>query len=211
MSINILENESYLDNYILAIYKIDEEDINKKIQIINCNKDNSNKEIIENSCEIFLNNEKINFSYFYIFNEEGEYTFKFDFNTKLTNISFLFYNCINLISIDFSHFMRSNISTMRSLFRKCIHLIKVDVESSFEPIIGSEMQSKELINHLMEEKDDKDKIWKSEIFGRTLENIVQENIQSKLSMLPESSKAKLEQTITKMVNKGSNNLIAIVL
>ena len=40
MSINILENESYLDNYILAIYKIDEEDINKKIQIINCNKDN---------------------------------------------------------------------------------------------------------------------------------------------------------------------------
>ena len=56
MSINILENESYLDNYILAIYKIDEEDINKKIQIINCNKDNSNKEIIENKkVNILLN------------------------------------------------------------------------------------------------------------------------------------------------------------
>lgn len=92
-----------------------------------------------------------------------------------------------------------------------IHMIKVDVESSFEPIIGSEMQSKELINHLMDEKQDKNEIWKSEIFGRTLENIVQENIQSKLSMLPDQSKLKLEQTITKMVNKGSNNLIAIVL
>ena len=92
-----------------------------------------------------------------------------------------------------------------------IHMIKVDVESSFEPIIGSEIQSKELINHLMEEKNDNNSIWQSEIFGRTLENIVQESIQSKLSMLPDTSKVKLEQTITKMVNKGSNNLIAIVL
>ena len=89
-----------------------------------------------------------------------------------------------------------------------IHLIKVDVESSFEPIIGSELQSKELIDHIMNSNSD---IWQSEIFGRSLEDIVQESIQSKLSMLPENSKLKLEQTITKMVNKGSNNLIAIVL
>ena len=92
-----------------------------------------------------------------------------------------------------------------------IHLIKVDVESSFEPIIGSELQSKELINVLMEEKDNPDKIWQSEIFGRSLEKIIQESIQAKLSLLPDSSKYKLSQTITKMVNKGSNNLIAIVL
>ena len=92
-----------------------------------------------------------------------------------------------------------------------IHLIKVDVESSFEPIIGSEIQSKELIDHIMEDKEDKEKIWKSEIFGRSLEEIVQESIQSKLAMLPDNSKYKLSQTITKMVNKGSNNLIAIVL
>lgn len=89
-----------------------------------------------------------------------------------------------------------------------IHLIKVDVESSFEPIIGSESQSKELISHLMMNNSD---MWKSEIFGRSLEDIVQESIQAKLSQLPENSKLKLEQTITKMVNKGSNNLIAIVL
>ena len=89
-----------------------------------------------------------------------------------------------------------------------IHMIKVDVESSFEPIIGSESQSKELIDHLLTNNDD---MWKSEIFGRSLEDIVQESIQSKLSQLPDNSKVKLEQTITKMVNKGSNNLIAIVL
>lgn len=92
-----------------------------------------------------------------------------------------------------------------------IHLIKVDVESSFEPIIGSELQSKELIDHIMKDKDNPDKIWKSEIFGRSLEDIVGESIQAKLSLLPDTSKYKLSSTITKMVNKGSNNLIAIVL
>lgn len=93
-----------------------------------------------------------------------------------------------------------------------IHMIKVDVESSFEPIIGSEIQSKELINYLMKDQEtNPNGIWKSEIFGRSLEVIVQEGIQAKLSMLPENARYKLGQTITKMVNKGSNNLIAIVL
>jgi stage IV sporulation protein A len=92
-----------------------------------------------------------------------------------------------------------------------IHMIKVDVESSFEPIIGSELQSKELIDFIMKDESNPEKIWQSEIFGRSLDEIVQEGIQAKLAMLPDSAKYKLSQTITKMVNKGSNNLIAIVL
>ena len=93
-----------------------------------------------------------------------------------------------------------------------IHMIKVDVESTFEPIIGSEVQSKELIDYLMQgQEDNPDNIWKSEIFGRSLEVIVQEGIQAKLSMMPQNTRYKLGQTITKMVNKGSSNLIAIVL
>ena len=92
-----------------------------------------------------------------------------------------------------------------------IHMIKVPVESSFEPIIGSEIQSKELIDYIMKDEDNPEKIWESEIFGRSLNEIVQEGIQGKLSLLPDSAKYKLSQTITKMVNKGSSNLIAIVL
>lgn len=93
-----------------------------------------------------------------------------------------------------------------------IHLIKVDVESTFEPIIGSELQSKELINHLMKDSDqDPASIWKSEIFGRSLDVIVQEGIQAKLSIMPEHTRYKLSQTVTKLVNKGANNLIAIVI
>jgi len=93
-----------------------------------------------------------------------------------------------------------------------IHLMKVDVESTFEPIIGSEMQSKELINYLMKDYEtDASSIWKSEIFGRSLEVIVQEGIQAKLNMMPDNTRYKLSNTVTKIVNKGSNNLIAIVL
>lgn len=92
------------------------------------------------------------------------------------------------------------------------HIIKADVVSVFEPIIGSELQSKELINYLMKDYEtDPSNIWRSEIFGRSLDVIVKEGIQAKLSVVPESTRYKLSQTVTKIVNKGSNNLIAIVI
>lgn len=93
-----------------------------------------------------------------------------------------------------------------------IHMIRVDVESTFEPIIGSEIQSKELIDYLMKDKDSEaGNIWKSEIFGRSLDVIVKEGIQAKLSMMPENARYKLQQTLSKLVNKGSGNLFAIVI
>ncbi len=93
-----------------------------------------------------------------------------------------------------------------------IHMIRVDVNSTFEPIIGSELQSKELINYLMKDYEtEPQNIWKSEIFGRSLDVIVQEGIQSKISMMPENIRYKLSQTLSKIVNKGSNNLIAFVI
>lgn len=93
-----------------------------------------------------------------------------------------------------------------------IHMIRVDVESTFEPIIGSELQSKELINYLMKDYEtEPGHIWKSEIFGRSLDVIVQEGIQAKLLMMPDNIRYKLQTVMTKVVNKGSNNMIAIVL
>ena len=91
-----------------------------------------------------------------------------------------------------------------------IHMFRVDVESTFEPIIGSELQSKELIDYLMKDSESEN-IWKSEIFGRSLDVIVKEGIQAKLSLLPENVRFKLGQTLTKLVNKGNGTLFAIVL
>ena len=93
-----------------------------------------------------------------------------------------------------------------------IHMIRVDVESTFEPIIGTEVQSKELINYLLKDQETNPKeIWKSEIFGRSLDQIVQEGIQSKINLMPDNIRLKLQSTLSKVVNKGSNNMIAIVI
>ena len=93
-----------------------------------------------------------------------------------------------------------------------IHMIRVDVESTFEPIIGSEIQSKELIDYLTKDRETNPKeIWKSEIFGRSIDSIVQEGIQSKINLMPDNIRFKLQNTLTKVVNKGSNNIITIVI
>ena len=93
-----------------------------------------------------------------------------------------------------------------------IHMIKVDVESTFEPIIGSEIQCKELIDYLMKDHNkNQNEIWKSEIFGRSLDSIVQEGIQSKINLMPDNIRFKLQNTLTRVVNKGSNNVITIVI
>ena len=93
-----------------------------------------------------------------------------------------------------------------------IHMIKVDVESTFEPIIGSEVQCKELIDYLTKDQEkDKNEIWRSEIFGRSLDSIVQEGIQSKINLMPDHIRFKLQHTLTNVVNKGSNNVITILI
>ena len=93
-----------------------------------------------------------------------------------------------------------------------IFMFRVDVESTFEPIIGSELQSKELIDYLMRDNDtNSDTLWKSEIFGRSIDQIVKEGIQAKLSLTPENARVKIKQALTKLVNKGSGNLYTLVI
>ena len=112
-----------MDNKIKTIFEIKEEDLNKEIQILNYNnKDNSNKEEIEKNCEIFIENNKIDFTYKYKFNKIGEYNITFNFNKIMTNISFLFFNCKNLKFVDFSNFNSEYNVSLRALFRNCENL-----------------------------------------------------------------------------------------
>lgn len=93
-----------------------------------------------------------------------------------------------------------------------IHMVKVDVESSFEPIIGTEEQSKVLLEKIMADYEkSKDNVWNSEIFGRKLCDVVNDGIKGKLYLLNEQTQYKFRESLEKVVNKGRGGLIAIIL
>ncbi|MCK9537276.1 MAG: stage IV sporulation protein A [Bacilli bacterium] len=93
-----------------------------------------------------------------------------------------------------------------------IHMIKVEVDSSFEPIIGSEDQSKKLLDKLLSDYDNNpEQIWESEIFGRKLSEVVNDGIKAKIYLMPENVQYKLRECLEKIVNKGRGGIIAFIL
>ena len=80
------------------------------------------------------------------------------------------------------------------------------------PIVGSEKQSEELIHYLLADFDSNPgEIWQSNIFGKTLEDLVSEGLQGKLKRMPDDARGKLQETLQRIVNEGSGGLICIIL
>lgn len=93
-----------------------------------------------------------------------------------------------------------------------IHMIRADIETEVSPIVGSEKQSEELVNYLLSEfESDPQKIWESNIFGKSLHELVNEGLQNKLCRMPEDAQIKLQETLERIVNEGSGGLICIIL
>ncbi len=93
-----------------------------------------------------------------------------------------------------------------------IHMIKTNVHTEVSPIVGSEKQSEELVNYLLSGfENDPKKIWDSNIFGRSLHELVNEGLQAKLAKMPEDAQIKLQETLERIVNEGSGGLICIIL
>ena len=93
-----------------------------------------------------------------------------------------------------------------------IHLIKTNVETEVSPIVGSEKQSEELVNYLLSEfESDPKQIWESNIFGKSLHELINEGLQTKLAKMPEDAQLKLQETLERIVNEGSGGLICIIL
>ena len=93
-----------------------------------------------------------------------------------------------------------------------IHMIRADIETEVSPIVGSEKQSEELVNYLLSEfESDPRKIWESNIFGKSLHELVNEGLQNKLYHMPEDAQAKIQETLERIVNEGSGGLICIIL
>ncbi len=93
-----------------------------------------------------------------------------------------------------------------------IHMIRADIETEVSPIVGSEKQSQELVESLLSEfESDPKKIWESNIFGKSLHELVNEGLQTKLMKMPEDAQDKLQETLERIINEGSGGLICIIL
>ena len=93
-----------------------------------------------------------------------------------------------------------------------IHMMKINTETEVSPIVGSEKQSEDLVKYLLAEfESDPKKIWESNIFGKSLHELVNEGLQNKLVRMPEEAQKKLRETLERVVNEGSGGLICIIL
>ena len=93
-----------------------------------------------------------------------------------------------------------------------IHMIRATIETEVSPIVGSEKQSEELVNYLLSGfENDPTSIWSSNIFGKSLNELVNEGLQTKLAKMPEEAQIKLQETLERIVNEGSGGLICIIL
>ena len=93
-----------------------------------------------------------------------------------------------------------------------IHMIRADIETEVSPIVGSEKQSEDLVKYLLSEfENDPKAIWQSNIFGKSLHELVNEGLHNKLYRMPDEAQMKLQETLQKIINEGSGGLICIIL
>ena len=90
-----------------------------------------------------------------------------------------------------------------------IHMIRVDIDTEISPMVGDEKQSRELIDYLSGESPEK--LWQSNIFGKSVYELIREGLTAKLIRLPEEVRSKFQGSLTRIVNEGANGLICLIL
>ena len=138
-------------NYIIAELNIEEKDINKDIRIINSyeeyirsnnlkiKKDEfdkyKNEKEIKDNCQIEINNNVIDFNYFYNFKEKGKYNIKYIFNNHIIKADYLFSNCKSLINIDLSNFKTKKVNDMSYMCSWCESLIDINLNNFYSNLV----------------------------------------------------------------------------
>lgn len=93
-----------------------------------------------------------------------------------------------------------------------IHMLKANIKTEVAPIVGTESQSEELVMYLLKEfEEDPSKIWESNIFGKSLNSLVNEGLHNKLYKMPVDARMKLQETLERVINEGCSGLICIIL
>ena len=93
-----------------------------------------------------------------------------------------------------------------------LHIIRANIETEINPMVGSEQQSEELVKYMLKEfEEDPKSIWESNMFGKSLYELVNEGLHTKLEHMPDESRVKLSETLERIINEGSGGLICIIL
>ncbi|MBQ0083759.1 MAG: stage IV sporulation protein A [Clostridiales bacterium] len=93
-----------------------------------------------------------------------------------------------------------------------IHMMKANITTEVNPIVGSEKQSEDLVMYLLSEfEEDPVKIWDSNIFGKSLHELVNEGLHAKLAHMPSDARMRLQETLERVINEGCNGLVCIIL
>ena len=92
-----------------------------------------------------------------------------------------------------------------------IHMLRADIETEIHPIVGDEKQSEELLRYLISENEgDTEKLWSSNIFGKSVYELVGEGLSAKLKRMPQEAQMKLQATLSRIINEGSTGLLCII-
>ena len=92
-----------------------------------------------------------------------------------------------------------------------IHMIKANIETEIAPIVGTEQQAKDLIQYIGESDSRGESIWETNIFGKSIEQLVQDGIRNKIASISEESQGKLQDTMQKIVNDSKGGLVCIII
>lgn len=92
-----------------------------------------------------------------------------------------------------------------------VHMIRADIETEIAPIVGSEQQAKDLISYIEENAKTENGIWDTNIFGKSVSQLVEDGIRTKLAMIGEESQIKLQDTMERIVNESSGRMICIII
>ena len=92
-----------------------------------------------------------------------------------------------------------------------INLIKAHIETEIAPIVGSEQQAKDLIAYIKDSEATEDGVWETNIFGKSVEQIVEDGMQAKISQMTEDCQVKLQDTLQKIINDSNGGMICIII
>lgn len=93
-----------------------------------------------------------------------------------------------------------------------IHMMRADIKAEVNPIVGTEKQSEELVHYLLSEfEEEPEKIWDTNIFGKSLNSLIREELSQKLNRMPDEAREKMRLTLERIINENANGLICIIL